>query len=141
MKLLPGSAFRLPLVGQVSTVRSHAARPISWHAHEGYELIFLLDGEMSYETRSAPAISIKGGSFCIFPPGVAHRGVNSIGTPSTLLGLECQPDRPDAASLTTLTHDNILQVRTLIESSVFSKVFRRYTGITPSRYRTRVSQK
>jgi AraC-like DNA-binding protein len=107
----------MPLVGQVSTVRSHTARPISWHAHEGYELIFLLDGEMSYETRSAPAISIKGGSFCIFPPGELHRGLNSVGSPSTLLGIECRPDRPDAASLTTLAGDNLLQIQRLIATS------------------------
>lgn len=133
MKLLPGSAFGMPLVGQVSTVRSHTARTIQWHAHDGYELIFLLEGEMSYESRNAPAVSIKGGSYCIFPPGVVHRGMNSIGTPSTLLGLECQPGRADAASLTTLAGDNLLQIQRLIETSTmkvhpFSSNLRR--GIT-----------
>jgi len=118
MKLIPGSDIGLPLVGQVSAVRSHLARPIGWHAHDGFEIIFLLEGEMSYEMRNAPPLSIKGGSFCVFPPGMMHRGMNSIGSPSALLGIECRPDRPDAATLTTLTAENLTWLHTLIEASI-----------------------
>lgn len=118
MKLILGSDIGLPLVGQVSTVRSHTARPIGWHAHEGFEILFLLKGEMSYEMQNAPPFAIKGGEFCVFPPDVMHHGMNSIGTPSTLLGLEYRPELADAATLTTLTADNLLQIQRLIEASI-----------------------
>ncbi|HRT57846.1 MAG TPA: hypothetical protein P5038_14560, partial [Candidatus Paceibacterota bacterium] len=46
---IPGRQIGLPMVIHVSRVRSHTARRISWHSHEGFELLFLLEGATAYE--------------------------------------------------------------------------------------------
>lgn len=44
------------------------------HRHEGYELIYVLEGEQSDERGSYPA-----GSFVINEPGASHRVVSAGG--------------------------------------------------------------
>ena len=85
MKIIVGQDFGLKLVGRVGDASTRKAKPISWHAHDFFELLFVINGEISYEFKKYPPLDIPGGSFLIIPPGVQHRGRDNIRTPVTLL--------------------------------------------------------
>lgn len=54
--------------GRVALLRYAPGAVVPEHRHEGYEFIYVLEGEQSDERGSYPA-----GSFVINEPGVAHR--------------------------------------------------------------------
>jgi anti-sigma factor ChrR (cupin superfamily) len=54
--------------GRVAVLRYAKGAEVPAHRHEGYELIYVLEGEQSDERGSYSA-----GSFVINQPGVAHR--------------------------------------------------------------------
>jgi hypothetical protein len=39
-----GNQIELPMLIHVSRVRSHLASRVTWHSHQGFELLFLLEG-------------------------------------------------------------------------------------------------
>ncbi|MBI3876964.1 MAG: helix-turn-helix transcriptional regulator [Verrucomicrobia bacterium] len=86
MQHLSGNQFGLPLVSDLAVVRSHSSQRITWHAHDGWQLLFLLSGATAYEFKpgSDARIEIPGGHFCVVPPGVPHRGVQDARPPCAL---------------------------------------------------------
>lgn len=86
MDTLPGEKLHLPLVAEVGATRSHVARCVTWHAHPGYQLLFLLRGTTAYEFRhrGRAELEVPGGHFLIIPPGVAHRGAPDMRPPCIL---------------------------------------------------------
>jgi anti-sigma factor ChrR (cupin superfamily) len=60
--------------GRVAILRYAPGAEVPAHRHEGYELIYVLEGEQSDERGTYPA-----GSFVINEPGVAHRVVSRTG--------------------------------------------------------------
>ena len=83
--------LRLPLVKRVGLVRSQSASRITWHAHEHFELLFLLDGATSYEFQDGRAIDLPGGHFLVVRPGVRHRGMQNVRQPVRLCGVGFDP--------------------------------------------------
>ena len=86
-----GDEIDLPLVTHIGTKRSYSAQRITWHSHHDCEVIFLLTGTVAYEFRKIPALELIGGQFLLIPPGVEHRGVHDVRTPSTICGLLLDP--------------------------------------------------
>jgi len=80
------------LVTHIGSKRSHSAQSITWHHHQGYELIFMLEGAAAYEFRQRTALEVPGGHFLVIPPEAVHRGVHDVRTPSTICGLLFDPD-------------------------------------------------
>ena len=93
MERIFGKDFGLPLVTHVGTIQSHSAKPVTWHSHQGCELIFVLAGATAYEVRNHQTVEIAGGHFVIIPSGTVHRGSNDVRQPSTICGLLLDPDR------------------------------------------------
>lgn len=89
MDTLSGSKLGLPLVAEVGATRSHVARAVPWHAHGGWQLLFLLRGTTAYEFRSrrTAALEVPGGHFLLVPPGLAHRGAPDMRPPCLVLHL------------------------------------------------------
>ncbi len=90
---LSGSEIGLPLVKAVGSIRSRSAQRIAWHEHDGFELIFLLEGATSYEFQDADALDLCGGQFLFVPNHARHRGRHDIRSPSVLCGILFQPER------------------------------------------------
>lgn len=86
MDTLPGEKLHLPLVAEVGATRSHVARSVTWHAHPGGQLLFLLRGSTAYEFRhrGRAELEVPGGHFLVIPPGVAHRGAPDMRPPCIL---------------------------------------------------------
>lgn len=102
--------LRLPLVKRVGLVRSQSASRISWHAHEHFELLFLLEGATSYEFEDGRTLDLPGGHFLVVRPGVRHRGMQNIRQPVRLCGVGFDPRTSRVARHTPFT---VLDVRRL----------------------------
>ena len=102
-----GKNIDLPLVTRIGTVRRRSARSVPWHCHTCYEAIFSLSGAAAYEFRWHRAIQILGGHFLLVPPLMEHRGVHGVHTPSTICGLQFDPDCCGGWRHTALTKEEL----------------------------------
>ena len=98
-----GSDFALPLVTAVGSIRSRSAQRLAWHSHEGFELIFLLEGGTSYQFHEHGLRSLRGGQFLLVPAGTLHRGKQDIRMPSVLCGIVFEPRRKGGVRNSTFT--------------------------------------
>ena len=110
-----GKQIGLPMLIHVSRVRSHIANRVTWHSHEGFELLFLLDGATAYEFAGQTSVELHGGHFLVVPPGLAHRGLQDVRSPSTICGLALKASRPSAWKTTTFTAADLRRLRTALE--------------------------
>jgi AraC-like DNA-binding protein/mannose-6-phosphate isomerase-like protein (cupin superfamily) len=84
---IPGRQIDLPLLIHVGLVSSHSALRLGWHAHAGFELLCVVEGETAYEFRDGRTIRLPGGHFVLIPPGTVHRGHHDVRSPSRICGL------------------------------------------------------
>lgn len=99
-RILPGRAVQLPLVVSLGSIRSRSASRITWHRHEAFEALFLLDGETEYEFADGRTVSLPGGHFLIVPPEARHRGLHDVRRPARLCGIVFDPRRKNAVKNT-----------------------------------------
>ncbi len=88
---LPGSDLSLKLVSRVTSIRSHSASRITWHSHDCFEMLLLLEGSTAYEFEDNTTVELPGGHFMVIPPGVLHRGLHDVRRPVSLTGLMFNP--------------------------------------------------
>lgn len=101
-----GFEIGLPLVDFIGTVHSYSASRNTWHSHNSYELVFLLNGTNVYEF-SGKALELSGGSFLIIPPRQRHRGLYNVRMPSTVCGIAFNPQCHNALHLTPYTRTDL----------------------------------
>lgn len=98
---LLGSELNLPLVQRLTSIRPQSASRITWHTHDCYEILLLLDGSTAYEFRGLPAVELPGGHFMVIPPGTWHRGLHDVRRPVRLTGLMFDPTKSAHAANTS----------------------------------------
>ena len=98
-----GDQIDLPMLVHVSRLRSYVANRVSWHSHEGYEVLCLLDGATGYEFAGHEAVSLQGGHFLVVPPRLEHRGLHDIRSPCTICGLALKAEDASTWSNTTFS--------------------------------------
>jgi AraC-like DNA-binding protein len=106
-RIVRGPAIELPLVEWVAAVRSLSALRITWHAHQQFEMLFLLEGATAYEFADKRTVELPGGHFLIVPPGARHRGLHDVRRPATLCGILFDPRRRDAAQHTPFSRRDL----------------------------------
>lgn len=87
MEQIYGNQIELPLVHQIGAIRSHQARRITWHEHTVPEVLFLVEGATAYEVTGGRTVALSGGQFLVMPPGLRHRGLHDVRSPSTICGI------------------------------------------------------
>jgi AraC-like DNA-binding protein len=112
-----GNQIELPALIHVSRVCSHVASRVTWHSHEGFELLFLLDGATTYEFAGSQAADLHGGHFLVVPPGLVHRGLHDVRSPSTICGLALKFLRRSGWKNTTFTTEDLGRLRTALTSA------------------------
>ncbi len=112
-----GKQIGLPMLIHVSRVRSHVASRVSWHSHEGFELLFLLDGATAYEFSGQPGVELHGGHFLVVPPRLVHRGLYNMRAPCTICGLALKVAGPSGWKHTTFTPVDLRRLRSALESA------------------------
>lgn len=88
---LSGDALGMPLLTALGSMRTRNAQRLNWHAHPGYEFLFLLEGKTAYEFESGPPQELTGGQFLLIPRGSRHRGSQDFRMPSLLCGIQFDP--------------------------------------------------
>ena len=91
MDIVFGKDINLSLVTQIGVIRSHSAHRITWHSHDGFELLFLLDGATAYEFKDGKVVHVPGDNFVVVGPKAVHRGVRDVRMPSTICGIVLDP--------------------------------------------------
>jgi AraC-like DNA-binding protein len=114
-----GKQIELPMLIHVSRVRSHVASRVTWHSHEGFEILFLLDGATAYEFSGQGGVALHGGHFLVVPPRLVHRGLHDTRSPCTICGLALKASRPSGWKHTTFTALNLRRLRSALETAGF----------------------
>lgn len=113
---LSGRDIGLPLVMDVGSIRSRSARRIAWHAHTGFELIFLLEGATAYEFQDSGVLDLSGGQFLLVPARARHRGKHDIRMPSVLCGILFQPHHRHAHQNSPFTTADLARMSRMLGS-------------------------
>lgn len=100
---LSGSDLGLSLVSRVTSIRSQSASRITWHSHECFELLLLLDGSTAYEFEDNTTVDLPGGHFMVVPPGMMHRGLHDVRRPVSLTGIMFNPTGKGVGTHTPFT--------------------------------------
>ena len=79
-----GTELSLPMLGAATATQNFHATTISWHAHEGYELLMLLGGGALYEFADGREVELAGGQMLLVPPLHLHRPSQNVRTPSVI---------------------------------------------------------
>lgn len=112
---IPGKELGLPALLHISRVRSQVANRVTWHSHQGYELLFLLEGATAYEFTNHETVELHGGHFLVVPPGLIHRGVHNVRSPSTIFGLAFRTTRLADWKGTTIGPADLRQLQQTLE--------------------------
>ncbi|MGC3966098.1 MAG: AraC family transcriptional regulator [Pirellulales bacterium] len=112
-----GDRLHLPLVRRAAIVRSQQASRITWHRHEQFEMLLMLDGSTSYEFDDGRTVDLPGGHFLVIPPGLRHRGLHDIRRPARLCGLLFDPRSRGAARHTPLTPADLRRLTKTLQAA------------------------
>ena len=112
-----GNQIELPMLIHVSRVRSHIASRVTWHLHAGFEMLFLLDGATAYEFSGQDSVELHGGHFLVVPPGLVHRGLHNVRSPSTICGIALKASPPSAWKNTNFTTADVRRLRAALEKA------------------------
>ncbi len=112
-----GNQIELPMLIHVSRVHSYVASRVTWHSHDGFELLFLLEGATTYEFAGHKPVQLHGGNFLVVPPRLVHRGLHDVRSPSTICGLALKTPRPRAWANTTFTKADLARLRVALQSA------------------------
>ena len=86
MDTVTGVELALPFVAEIGSTRSHVARSVTWHTHDGIQILFLQRGTTAYEfaRRDKPEVVLPGGHLLAVPGSVPHRGAPDMRPPCIL---------------------------------------------------------
>jgi len=89
MDRLAGRDFGLSPISNLGLIHSQVAQRITWHAHDGYQLLFLLRGATAYEFKhqGRKRVDLPGGHFLLIPGRMVHRGVQDMRPPCALCSI------------------------------------------------------
>ena len=112
-----GNQIELPMLIHVSRVHSHMASRVTWHSHEGFEILYLLDGATAYEFSGQGGVALQGGHFLVVPPALVHRGLHDMRSPCTICGLALKVSGAAGWRTTTFTSADLRQLRGALETA------------------------
>ena len=110
-----GEQLQLPILERCALLRSQKASRITWHSHDCFEILMVLEGSTEYEFEDGRTESLAGGQFLSIAPCVQHRGKHNVRSPARLLGILFDPTVKNAIRNTPFTNKDLrwltLQIR------------------------------
>lgn len=85
--LIAGKRLGLPMVDYIAGNRQFNAVPMTWHNHQGHEILMMLQGANTYGFHNKRQVELTGGHFMVIPAGTLHRGMQDVRTPSILCAM------------------------------------------------------
>jgi len=96
-----GPELNLPFLTVIGFDSSRRKRVgLGEHSHEGHELTFLFDGEVTWETDRGESLHLTGGDLAVTQPSVVHRGRLDLIQPSSFFWTVVDLRRPGCGLLT-----------------------------------------
>ncbi len=89
--LVSGKELGLPMVDYIAANHRFSAGRMSWHSHDGHEILLLLSGSTGYEFRGGRKLQLRGSEIMVIPSGTTHRGQKDVRQPSTLCAIVFDP--------------------------------------------------
>ena len=89
--LVSGKEMGLPMVDYIAANHRFSAGRMTWHSHDGHEILLLLSGVTGYEFRGGRKVQLRGSEIMVIPSGTAHRGQKDVRLPSTLCAIVFDP--------------------------------------------------
>lgn len=84
------------------------------HAHEGYELTYISEGETVWVLENGEELRLVGGSAALIQPGTIHHGKNQVIAPSRLFWLVFNPSVENAARGSVFSREELLEVNDIL---------------------------
>ncbi len=106
----------MPMITHMGTNNYRHAVKLDAHAHEGFELVFALKGELSYELESGESVEVRGGQFSFMPPGVVHKGKGGYETPCQFCWLIFNPLGKQAGKGTPFSRKELVEINRMYSS-------------------------
>ncbi len=97
--LVSGKELGLPMVDYISANHRFSAGRMSWHSHDGHEILLLLSGSTGYEFRGGRKVQLRGGEILVIPAGTVHRGQKDVRLPSRLCAIVFTPSNHSRPAL------------------------------------------
>lgn len=127
---LKGIRFGVPLVKRLGLLNHHEAYRVSWNQHAGFEIHYVLKGDIAWELRGMRTpLSVSGGLFGIVPANTPHRALNNKGAPAERLGVILEKPTPGSVGGTAFSPGDLKRI--------FSRF--RENGGTVRRFSSRLS--
>ncbi len=102
-----GSDLEMPLIEDCGCNSWNIAEPLSWHSHEGFELVLLLEGQATFEFLDGSPCELAGGEFFFKLPCQIHRAADELTSPCKMCWIVFDPNAPDACLNTPFTHADL----------------------------------
>jgi AraC-like DNA-binding protein len=99
--LVSGKELGLPMVDYIAANHRFSAGRMSWHSHDGHEILLLLSGTTGYEFRGGRKVQLRGSEIMVIPSGTTHRGQKDARLPSTLCAIVFDPSHHPRHALFT----------------------------------------
>ncbi len=99
--LVSGKELGLPMVDYIAANHRFSAGRMSWHSHDGHEILLLLSGTTGYEFRGGRKEQLRGSEIMVIPSGTTHRGQKDVRLPSTLCAIVFDPAHHSRPALFT----------------------------------------
>jgi AraC-like DNA-binding protein len=102
-----GGDLEMPLIEDCGVNNWNRAERLSWHSHEGFELVLLLDGQAAFEFVDGSRCELSGGQFFFKVPRQLHRAADEVTSPCKMCWIVFDPSTPDAGFNTTFTRADL----------------------------------
>ncbi|MFA4943818.1 MAG: AraC family transcriptional regulator [Lentisphaeria bacterium] len=118
----------LPLLPEAGLLCKFTTTPLAPHTNPGFELTYLLAGEVSWTVQGGPLLRLRGGDLAITQPAAVHAGEFEVIQPCRLLWLVVNPDVPGAADYTPFTAADLERIRATL-AAAGNRVVRAVEGL------------
>ncbi|RYG59886.1 cupin domain-containing protein, partial [bacterium] len=102
-----GADLEMPLIEDCGFNGWNIAEKLSWHSHEGFELIWLIDGQAAFEFTDGTRCELTSGEFFFKLPRQSHRAANGVTTPCKMCWIIFDPNVDNACRNTIFTPEDL----------------------------------
>lgn len=106
-----GTDLGMPLIEDCGYNGWHIAEHLSWHAHEGFELVWLMDGQAAFEFMDGGRCELAGEDFFFKLPRQIHRAADEVTSPCKMCWIVFNPMTSSACDKTTFTQADLDYLR------------------------------
>ncbi|OGV38634.1 MAG: hypothetical protein A2020_03670 [Lentisphaerae bacterium GWF2_45_14] len=112
-----GDWLNMPLVSAVGFDSFRKPIPLSMHSHDGYELTYVTEGEVTWKIKDGPSLRLVGGDAAVTQPGSFHCGKWNIIQPCGLFWVVFTPFAPNASKLAPFSKRELASMDKVLHSA------------------------